>query len=112
MASWDKDCRACKVLWTTLFSLKQLFTTFDESGELAIGDLSFYNKLGGSELRKQEATALTTQLDKFLTGVRGAQYAEPTNQNQALSEMLQILMQEKSKVKDLAKAVKSNYVFI
>lgn len=112
MARWRTDCRACKALWTTLLSLKQVFTSFEKSGDLAIGDLSFYNKPGGSEQQKQEATALSIQLDKVFTGVRGARYADNVSKNKALSDMMQVLLQENRQVKHLAQVVNNNYVFI
>jgi hypothetical protein len=111
MADWTKNNRACTTLWTTLFKMQQLSTNFDDSGELKINNLTFYNSLGSAELRKQQAIIIADQLDNVFRIGRGAEYEKNVDRTKAISCTVDILTDEDKLVKDLASAIDDSYNF-
>jgi hypothetical protein len=111
MADWTKNNRACTTLWTTLFNMQQLSTNFDDSGDLKINDLTFYNALGSSDLRRQQATIIADQLDNIFRVGRGAKYESEIDRTKAIAGMVSILTDENKFVKDLASNVDDSYNF-
>ncbi|MDJ1498911.1 hypothetical protein QNI19_38645 [Cytophagaceae bacterium DM2B3-1] len=111
MADWSKNNRACTTLWTTLFLMQQLSTNFDDSGDLKMSDLTFYNTLGSSELRKQQAKIVADQLDNIFRIGRGAKYEENVDRGKAMNGMIEILTEESKQIKDLASNVDDSYRF-
>lgn len=111
MANWSKNNRACTTLWTTLFKMQQIFTNFDDSGSLKMNDLTFYNALGSSELRKQQAIIIADQLDNIFRIGRGAEYEKKIDRTKAIASIVQILTDEEKLIKDLASTVDDAYNF-
>jgi len=111
MADWTKNNRACTTLWTTLFSMQQLSTNFDDSGELKMNDLTFFNALGSADLRRQQATIIADQMDNVFRMGRGAKYEDNVDRTKAMSGMIDILTDESKQVKDLASNVDDSYSF-
>jgi len=111
MPDWSKNNRACTTLWTTLSSMQQLSTNFRESGELTMSDLTFFNTLGSSELRKQQAKIVADQIDNAFRIGRGAKYEQGVDRTKAMDEMVKILTDETKTVKDLAVNVDESYNF-
>ena len=112
MADWSKNNRACTTLWTTLFITQQLITNFDDSGELAMNDLTFFNPLDSADSRKQAATLLADQLDNtFRNGGFSAILEAEIDRTKAVSGMVEILTDKDKLVKDLAENVDSSYIF-
>jgi hypothetical protein len=111
MADWTKNNRACTTLWTTLYAMKQLSTNFNDSGDLKINDLTFYNALGSAELRKQQSTIIADQLDNVFRLGSGATFETDFDRTKAMGTMIEILTNEEKQVKDLASAVDDAYSF-
>ena len=111
MAEWTKNNRACTTLWTTLYNMQQLTTNFDESGELKMSDLTFYNVLSSSDLREQESKIIADQLDNVFRIGRGAKYEEEVDRSKAMSSMIEVLTNEDKEVKELAETVDESYLF-
>ena len=111
MADWSKNNRACTTLWTTLNKMEQLSTNFDDSGDLKMNDLTFYNALGSADLRKQQAIIIADQLDNIFRIGRGAEYETDIDRTKAISSIVQILTDEEKLVKDLASTVDDAYNF-
>ncbi|WP_430403689.1 hypothetical protein [Fluviicola sp.] len=111
MADWTKNNRACTTLWSTLFNMQQLSTNFDDSGDLKIDELTFYNALGSSDLRRQQATIIADQIDNIFRVGRGAKYESEIDRTKAIAGMVTILIDENKFVKDLASNVDDSYNF-
>lgn len=111
MADWSKNNRACTTLWTTLTKMQQLSTNFDDSGDLKMNDLTFYNALGSADLRKQQAIIIADQLDNIFRIGRGAEYEKDIDRSKAISSIVAILIDEEKLVKDLASTVDDAYNF-
>ena len=111
MADWTKNNRACTTLWTTLYTMQQLSTNFDDSGELKMNDLTFFNALGSSDLLKQQAMIIADQLDNVFRNARGAKYEANFDRTKAIGNMAEILTVEDKQVKDLASTVDAAYNF-
>lgn len=111
MTEWAKNNRACTTLWSTLFNMQQLFTNFDDSGELKINDLTFYNALGSADLRSQQATIISDQLDNIFRLGRGAKYEDGIDRTIAMSGMVEILTDENKTIADLASNIDDSYNF-
>jgi hypothetical protein len=111
MATWSSNNRACTTLWSTFFFMQQLATNFDDSGDLPMSELTFFNTLGSSDLRRQQATILADQLDNVFRIGRGAKYEKDVDRTKSMGDMIKILTDEKKLVKDLAKTVDDCYSF-
>jgi phage terminase large subunit-like protein len=111
MADWSGNNRACETTWTTLYIMHQLITNFDESGDLQIKDLTFFNPLNSSPLRMQEAGVIADHIDKVFIQARGAVYEEGITQNDAINALVNILIDGEKTVSDLAKVADENYLF-
>ena len=91
--------------------MEQLSTNFDDSENLKMNDLTFYNALGSADLRKQQAIIIADQLDNIFRIGRGAQYETNINRTTAISNIVQILTDEEKLVKELALTVDDAYNF-
>jgi len=111
MTEWTKNNRACTTLWTALFNMQQLKTNFEESGNLKMSDLTFYNVLSSSDLRNQEAKIIADQLDNVFRIGRGAKFEEGVDRSKAISSMTKILSDEEKLVKDLSSSIDESYLF-
>lgn len=111
MAAWSKNNRACTTLWTTLYSMQQLSTNFDDSGDLKMKDLTFFNSLGSAELRKQQATIVADQLDNVFRHGSGASFETDMDRTKAMSCMIEVFTDEEKLVQDLASTIDDLYSF-
>lgn len=112
MADWTKNNRACTTLWTTLSVTQQLTTNFDDSGDLAMSDLTFLNPLDSADLRKQAATLLADQLDNtFRNGGFNAVFEPEIDRTKAVSGMIEMLIDKDKQVKELAENIDNSYSF-
>lgn len=111
MADWTKNNRACTTLWTILFKMQQLKTNFEESGDLKMSDLTFYNVLSSSDLRNQESKIIADQLDNVFRVGRGAKYEDGIDRSKAISGMIEILSDEDKLLKDLSSNIDDSYLF-
>jgi hypothetical protein len=112
MANWTEKNRACKTLWTSLRTMNQLFTNFEESGDLKMKDLAFFNSLVSKALLINEATMVADQLDNIFRNGRGAIFEENTDRTKAIGAMVAILVDGEKQVSDLAATVDDAYKFI
>ncbi|PSL48345.1 hypothetical protein CLV51_1021212 [Chitinophaga niastensis] len=111
MATWSKNNRACTTLWTTFSLMQQLSTNFDDSGELHIKDLTFYNVLGSADIKKQQANIIADQLDNIFRLGRGATYEKNIDRAAAMTAMNSILIDPEKQLKDLAEVLDNTYIF-
>jgi hypothetical protein len=109
--AWNVNNRACTTLWTTLFRMRQFTTNFSESGALMMSDLLFFNNASSPALRKKEAEILSDQLDYTFRIGRGAKYEAGVDRTKAMNSLIGILINEKKKVEELAKAADDCYLF-
>lgn len=111
MADWTNDNLACLTLWTTLFTMKQLSTNFNDSGNLKMNDLTFYNALDSQGLIQQQATIIANEIDSIFRDGSGAKYEIGVDRTKVLTGMLSILTDGNKLVKDLASNVDGSYNF-
>tara|TARA_A100001015_G_scaffold319946_1_gene444611 strand:+ start:2534 stop:2890 length:357 start_codon:yes stop_codon:yes gene_type:complete len=111
MGTWSNNNRACTTLWTTLFTMHQLVTNFEDSGNLQIKDLTFYNPLNSSTLRMQEAGIVADHLDNVFRFGRGAVYERDVDRTIAITAMVNVLIDGEKLVSDLADVVDQCYLF-
>jgi len=111
MADWSPNNRACTTLWSTFYIMKQLSTNFNDSGDLVMSDLTYYNPLASAELRKLDAKMIADQLDNVFRVGRGAKYEDKMTKTKAINSMVKVLTDDTKMVKDLAKAVDDAYRF-
>jgi hypothetical protein len=111
MADWSKNNKACITLWTTLYTMKQLSTNFDDSGDLKMNELTFYNSLESATFRKQQSIIIADQLDNVFRNGSGATFEVGFERTKAISKILELLIDEEKQVKDLALIVDDIYNF-
>jgi len=110
-ATWTANNRACTTLWTTLYNMTQLVTNFDDSGELKMKDLTYYNPLASAEMRRQAALMISDQLDNIFRIGRGAKYEKDIDRDDAITGMMEVLEDENKTVKELASVADKLYRF-
>lgn len=111
MGEWSTDSVACKTLWTSLYSMQQLHTSFEESGTTTIGNLTFFNSLSSGDSVEAEAKVVADQLDNIFTNGRGATYETGIDATKAISGLVSILSDKDKMVQDLATEADSLYKF-
>jgi hypothetical protein len=111
MADWLKTNRACTTLWTTLSTMQQIFTNFEESGALAMTNLTFFNPLVSADLRRQQALMVADELDQTFRIGRGAKFEKDYDRGRAIDEMVSILIDGSKTVTELAVAADKAYQF-
>jgi hypothetical protein len=91
--------------------MKQLQSNFNDSGQLKMEDLTFYNVLSSSDLRNQEAKIIADQLDNIFRIGRGAKYESSVSRSSAMTAMIEILTDDSKLVEELATKIDEQYLF-
>jgi hypothetical protein len=112
MADWNKNNRACKTTWFTLYVLNQLEEAFPAAGAIKMNELTFFTQTGDAQLRKVMARSLAIAMDNNFRLIRGAKFEEGVKPESALQDMVDILVDEKKTVADLAEVNDKNYLFL
>ena len=110
MATWSDTNDSCVVLWTTLFSLHQLQTSFKDSGDVKMKDLLFFTPLDPIILN-QQAMMLANQLDKTFRNASGAGFESGITATIAIKRMVSFLISEDKTVNELAAEADACYKF-
>lgn len=111
MANWNPNNLACTTLWTTLFKMQQLDSSFADSGALKMSELLFFNPLGSAAEKLKTARILSDQLDVVFRIGRGAVYEDDVDHGKAMEMIIPILLEEDKLVEDLASAADDLYRF-
>ena len=112
MAEWNNNNRACTVLWTSLYIMRQLTTNFSDSGALPMSELIFFSSVDSDDLRAQNAYMVADQLDSiFRRGGFGATFENGVDGSTAITGMVSILIDSEKTVADLAEAIDVFYAF-
>ena len=112
MSEWNKNNRACKTTWSTLYVLNQHDEPFLTAGALTMKQLTFFTQAGDGELRKVAAKNLALSMDKIFRNIRHAKYEKGVKPETAVQDMVDILLNEKKTVADLAAVNDKNYLFL
>ena len=111
MANWTSNNLACVNTWSTLFIMKQHKKTFKKAGILTMKELLFFNPTLTKEELKFEAEGMADFLDIVFKNTCGAKYEENINKAQAMSDMVDILLDAEKTMAELAQKVDDDYVF-
>ena len=111
MAIWSKNNRACTTTWTTLRVLDQLDEVFKDSGDLLMSELGFWNDAASADIRKQQASALASQMDNVFRLIRRAKYEWHVGRKRAVSGMVGVLTDSEATVSQLAEVIDRMYMF-
>ncbi|HEY6204601.1 MAG TPA: hypothetical protein VIW21_00370 [Chthoniobacterales bacterium] len=112
MADWNKNNRACKTTWFTLFVLNQLEEAFPEAGALTMKQLTFFTQTGDADMRKVMARSLAIAMDNNFRLIRGAKFEKDIKPEVALQDMVDTFVDETKTVADLAAVNDKNYLFL
>jgi lysylphosphatidylglycerol synthetase-like protein (DUF2156 family) len=112
MAEWNQNNRACKTTWTALFVLNQLQEPFPSAGALKMNELTFFTQTGDAQMRKVMARNLAIAMDNIFRLIRHAKFEQGVKPETALQNMVDILVDEKKTVADLAAVNDKNYLFL
>ncbi len=111
MNNWYQNIDTCKILWNALFNLKQISTGFNESGEIKIKELSFFDSVRNNQILNQQAFVVAYQLDTIFRSKQEVSYQKYINRSTAVSSMFNILTDDTKKLKDLASMIEKCYLF-
>lgn len=109
--AWSSNNRACTTVWTTLFSMQQLSTSFADSGTLTMNELTFFNALSSADQRAHDIAMFADQLDNVFINGRGAKYEPGTDHSSAVNGLVGVLSSATNTVDDLASTTDSLYQF-
>ncbi len=112
MANWSDAPTASVTIWITLKDFKQLTTDYQESGDLKMSDLTFYNSLSSEAERKIAAEMLADQLDNTLINTYRCEYESGINGSSAVAGILAVLSNADKLVSDLADTCDQLYKFL
>ncbi len=111
MCTWNKNNRACTTTWTTLRVLDQNMKVFNDSGEVKMSNLTFWNPTASSEMRKFQATSLANQIDNVFILIRKAKYENNVTKEKAITDITNTFINENKTICDLAEVIDSDYLF-
>ncbi|MBR8534674.1 hypothetical protein KDU71_03815 [Carboxylicivirga sediminis] len=111
MANW-KNNLSYGYTWLTLLRLKQIDVVFNDSKDIKMSELSFYNPTISKESLQAEAINLANTIDSaFIVGM-GAKLENNITQEKAINSMVEILIDETKTIEDLANKNDENYLFL
>lgn len=112
MFEWNSDNKASNSLWFAFcHQMDQLNTNFDDSSDLKMNDLTFYNPLLSSTELNATASIIAVQLDNIFINSNGAFYENNVNKIKAISDMVAVLVDSNKTVKELAAVIDNDYKF-
>jgi len=111
MANWTDNKPAHIDTWFTLFRLGQIKKPFSTSGKIKIADLTYFNPSVSNDYLKIEATLIADTIDRVFTSW-GAELENNKTRNDAIMDMIAILLNKNKTVLDLAEKNDENYFFI
>jgi len=77
-----------------------------------MSQLTFFTQTGDAQMRKVMARSLAIAMDNNFRLIRGAKFEEGVKPESALQDMVDILVNEKKTVADLAAVNDKNYLFL
>lgn len=110
-SNWTNNNMACVYTWLDLNYIKELNETFDNSPEVTMNKLRFWNEEATPEARKIEAMNVAIQLAKMFTGLNFAKFEAGKDFSTAVNDMTDILIVADKTVSELSLAVDENYNF-
>jgi hypothetical protein len=108
---WSNNHLACVNTWGFLRALDQLQALFDDSKNLTMKELTFWNPAATPEMRKMLAMSLAAQLDKMFILALRAQYEDGFDVTKAVQTMAATLTREGKTVCELAAVIDETYAF-
>jgi hypothetical protein len=111
MGTWENNL-SYGYTWLVLLNLKQINAVYNDSQEIKMSGLVFYNPTISSDLLRIEATNLAIAIDSTFTNGMGAKLENGISQNQAINSMVEILTNADKTVEDLAVMNDANYLFL
>ena len=111
MAIWSKNNRACTTTWTTLRVLDQLDEVFKDSEDIMMSELGFWNAVASADRRRQQASTLASQMDNVFRLVRRAKYEGGVGRDEAVSGIIDTLINGDATVSQLAEVIDQMYMF-
>ena len=112
MTDWNTTSPVFATIWITLKDLKQLKTSYGNSGSLKMSDLTFYNTLSSDTERSIAAKMLAVQIDNILIDTYRCEYETNENSSTAVSGIVEILINSEKTVADLAAKCDDLYKFL
>jgi len=111
MAEWKRNNLACVTTWVTLRVLEQSSEVFNNSADVKMKDLTYWNTAASADMRKIQATTLAHQIDNIFMEMRGAIYEEGKEKEQIIGDILVVLTDAGKTMRDLAAVADANYLF-
>ncbi len=108
---WSNNNLACAYTWADLNFIKEINSTFDQTGNIPMNKFQFWNNAATPAARQVEAMNVAAQLAKMFTGVNFAKFESGKNFATAVNEMTEVLVVATKTVADLAVVVDDNYNF-
>ena len=112
MSDWSKNNKAHSLTWFSLKVLDQLSTGFQDSGQLTVGDLTFWGALSTNELKQTQAATLAINLDNMFRMVFNAQLEDGRDRMAAISALQAALGSADTTLPELAAISDENYAFL
>ncbi len=111
MAIWSTNNLACVNLWSTLFIMKQHQKTFKDAESIKMKDLLFFNPTLTSAELKFEAQGIADFLDNVFNNTYNSTYEVNISKQQAISDMVDMLIQGDKTLPELAAEIDVDYNF-
>ncbi|MDQ8182593.1 hypothetical protein [Pelagicoccus sp. SDUM812005] len=111
MSEWNKNNSAHRITWITLYILRQHRSLFPGAGSLLMPDLVFFNKTSDADLRRSLAEMIALQVHSVFISQFGVGLEDGKTEDQAVSEMVTILVDELKSIHDLSEVNDVSYKF-
>ena len=113
MPNWSTNNRSCTTTWTTLRIMGQISESllFKDAGTERMNKLTFWSQSASSDIRQTQVRTLAIMMDNIFRMIRGAKYEEGINNQKAVSDIVNILVNADKTIAELAETNDKNYLF-
>jgi hypothetical protein len=109
--AWSIENPAHVDTWFTLFRLRQTQVPFPDADAIKMSELLFFNPTASADQLRIDATLLADVIDRQFTKF-GTTLEPNTSRNQALSKMIDVLVNKDKTIEELADENDKNYLFL
>jgi hypothetical protein len=110
MSKWSNENTSCIKTWITLKELDQIDKNFEQSGDIKMEELTFWNSSTSEEMRNIQANTIAIEMDKIFIK-DGSKYELSSNKEKSINEIVKTLLVSDKTINDLASINDINYKF-
>lgn len=110
--TWSKNNSAHVQTWIALRTMGLIDAAFPDAAGKTMAQLGHWNDDDSPKIRRMKSRAISNNLHFFYRSVPKASAEQGVSESKAITDSLQVLVDENKTVEDLAMTVDGNYRFL